>query len=128
MRRGDASWAARSLSRLWIFVVQSTTKIPIIGILRTFGSMAVCAARNRLTGDFWGFMREARQTARRNAFKIFEHGVFLKIRGATVLEKAFFFHIVIARRKRLATINCIKYNGICSETSVSEQMPCSKNR
>jgi hypothetical protein len=43
------------LSRLWIFAVLYTPKIPIIGILRTFGSMAVCAARNRLTGDFLEF-------------------------------------------------------------------------
>jgi hypothetical protein len=31
---------------------------------QTFGSMAVCKVKNRLIGDFEGFMREAQQTDR----------------------------------------------------------------
>jgi hypothetical protein len=31
----------------------------LMGMLRTFGSMAVLQDKNRLIGDFWRFMREA---------------------------------------------------------------------
>jgi hypothetical protein len=42
----------RACGFVWRFVPHKST---IIGILRTFGSMAVRAARNRLTNDFLGF-------------------------------------------------------------------------
>jgi hypothetical protein len=45
------------------FCVTCAAKIPIIRHPRTFGSRAVCRVKNRLAGDFLGFMREAQQTA-----------------------------------------------------------------
>jgi hypothetical protein len=38
-------------------------KIPDYRAAQTFGLNAVCRVKNRLKADFWGFVREAQQTA-----------------------------------------------------------------
>jgi hypothetical protein len=42
------------------FCAANGPKIPIIG-----APWVVCKVKNRLAGDFWDFMREAQQSARR---------------------------------------------------------------
>jgi hypothetical protein len=46
---------ARSLLRLWIFAPLCAAKIPIVRLLRTFGSSAACKVKNRLIGNFLRF-------------------------------------------------------------------------
>jgi hypothetical protein len=58
---------ARALPRREISAPSATKKFRLSGMLGRLPCSLVCRVKNRLLGDFWGFMREAQQTARQNS-------------------------------------------------------------